>query len=282
MSEVAIRVLRHHIAHDAGTGDADVERVVGLPDPVMGAGHERAVLRDVGEDRQLGAADAFVRAVGQVCDDVTDLDDGVHVDPGQGGGQIQKSADAFGLGECLGNRIDKVFLGCGGAFLNHGSETTQEIDVGFLGGHVEGFGELDRGDRLTRQGLQKQRGRRDRDPSVRDGDAVLLLQSVGAVVEQLAFLDDSCLGLLDQPVQVPIHAILQVDAQCDGTDIEMMIQRHADGFKDFFDRDTHNRKSLGSFKFQGNKEKRSPESVTALTSNLKRNTSNSLTPCASP
>jgi hypothetical protein len=73
LRQVAIGVLGNHIANDAGAGDADVERVVGLADAVMGPGHEGAVLGDIGEDRQLGAADAFVRAVGQVLDDVADL-----------------------------------------------------------------------------------------------------------------------------------------------------------------------------------------------------------------
>jgi hypothetical protein len=45
--------------------------------------------------------------------------------------------------------------------------------------------------------------------------------------------------LPDEPVQVAIDAVLQIDAQRDGADIEMMIQRHLDGFEDFLKEDRH-------------------------------------------
>ena len=104
LRQVAIGVLGDDVVHDARTGDADIERVIRLADAVMGPGHEGIVLGDIGEDGQLGAADAVLRAVGEVLDDVADLDHGVHVDPGGGGGEVQKAAHALRLGEGLGNR----------------------------------------------------------------------------------------------------------------------------------------------------------------------------------
>ena len=47
-------------ADHAGAGDADVDDLVGLAGAVDGAGHERVVLDHVGEDHELGAADAVV------------------------------------------------------------------------------------------------------------------------------------------------------------------------------------------------------------------------------
>jgi len=145
----------------------------------------------------------------------------------------------------LGAGRDLVVLSCGGllgrrhALLDHGAEAAEEVDARLFRGGVEGLGEFDGRDRLMRQRLQQQRDRRDGDPPVRDGNAVLLLERIGAVIEQLALLDDPRLHLPGEPVQVPVDAVLQVDAQGDGADIEVMIQRHPDGFEDFFHGDPH-------------------------------------------
>ena len=57
---------------DAGAADADVDHAVGLAGAVEGPGHERVVVRGVGEDHELGAAEAVVVAgpLGRVLQDV--------------------------------------------------------------------------------------------------------------------------------------------------------------------------------------------------------------------
>ena len=53
----ALHLLEGVVDHP-GAGDAHVDDALRLPRPVEGAGHEGVILHGVGEDHQLGAAEA--------------------------------------------------------------------------------------------------------------------------------------------------------------------------------------------------------------------------------
>jgi hypothetical protein len=164
------------------------------------------------------------------------FDHGVHVDARRGRGQVQEAADALGLGEGLGDRVDEVLLGRGRPFLDHRAEPAQEVDVASLTAVSRALANL------TAVIVLRGSGSSSSDAGVTEirrfviGMPYFCSSASAQWLSSWPFSTIRAWACLREPVQVPIDAVLQVDAQRDGADIEMMIQRHADGFKDLFER----------------------------------------------
>ena len=104
-----LRQLSQGGAYDARTGDADVEHHVRFTDTMKRACHERVVFRRVAEYHQLGSADALA-VLGQFCGFAHDLahhGDGIHVDAGLGGADVDGGADEVRLCERAWDGFDQ-------------------------------------------------------------------------------------------------------------------------------------------------------------------------------
>ena len=93
---------------DAGAGDAGVDDDVGLACAEEGAGHEGVVFGDVCEDDHFGASEAVdgFGGFGDFEHGVGDEVDGVDVDAGAGGADVDGGADVGGFGEGAGEGFE--------------------------------------------------------------------------------------------------------------------------------------------------------------------------------
>ena len=80
----------------------------------------------------------------------------------------EQLAEALGLGEGLGQRLNQGFVSPVDALVNQGGVAGDEVDADVTGGAVEGFGRLEEKLWATASGHQGDGG--DRDALVDDGD----------------------------------------------------------------------------------------------------------------
>ncbi len=165
------QILDRRLDH-AGAADADVDHAIGLAGAVEGPGHERVVGRGVGEDDELGAAEAVVVAgpLGGVDQDPAQREDRVHVDARGRRADVDRGADPPGRREDLGQGLDQAAVALGPALLDQRREPADEVDPDLLGHRVErpGHGQVALGG--VRRGDRGDRA--DGDPPVDDRDAV--------------------------------------------------------------------------------------------------------------
>ena len=109
------------------------------------ARHERVVVGHVAEGDELDASVGVVvgGARGDVLDDVAEQFDGVHVDAGLGGADIDGRADDVGLAQRLGQRADQQLLGGGHGLRHQCGIAADQVDADFLGGTIERVRDLD-------------------------------------------------------------------------------------------------------------------------------------------
>ncbi len=217
---------------DAGAADADVDDALGFTGAEHGTGHEGVVFGHVGEDDNLGAAEAAdMAAVGGGLDDLFgDKAHGIDVDAGAGGADVDGGADAAGLGEGLGEGFDEDAFAGGDAFLDEGGEAAEEVDVAGGCGVVEDFAEADGG--FDSVAFEEDAGRGDGDAFVDDGDAVACgdLIADGDVFASLG--EDALVDGFEHGFGVAVGTAVEVDAEGDGTDVEVFFLHHADGGED--------------------------------------------------
>ena len=217
--------------HHAGAGDAHGDGGVCLLHAVEGAGHEGVVADGVGEDHELGAAEA-VRVGGQVgggADGFAHELDGAHVDAGTGGADIHGGADHVGLGEGAGNGANQLFVGGGHALIDEGAEAAHEVHAHGFGRRVEGAGELHVVLVIGCTGHQRDGG--DGDALVDNRDAELGLDAFADAHEVCRAGGDLLVNLAAGYFAVGVGTVEQGDAHGDGADIEFFFLDHADGFE---------------------------------------------------
>ena len=217
--------------HHAGAGDAHRNGGIGLLHTVECAGHEGIVADGVGEDHELGTAEA-VRLRGQVgggADGFTHELDGAHVNAGAGGADVHRGADHVGLCERSRDGANQLFVGGGHALIDEGTEATDEVHAHSLGRCVEGASELHVVLVLGCTGHQCDGGDGDALVDNRDTelgfDAFADTHEVGRAGSNL--LVDFAAGYF----AVGVGAVEQGDAHGDGADIEFFFLDHADGFE---------------------------------------------------
>jgi hypothetical protein len=180
---------------------------------------------------KLGAADRIIarRQFGGALDDAAHGGDRVHVQPGPGRADIDRSANPLGRGQRLRHGGKKIGVDSGHAFFDMRRKAADEIHVDVVRGAVERFGKLQQMFVLRAPG--NQRHRRHRDPVVDDRQSEFL-GNLGTHLPQVACRPlDLFVHITAERVGVLAHAIKQADADRDGADVELLGPHHGDGFE---------------------------------------------------
>ena len=217
---------------DAGAGDACVDDDVGLACAEEGAGHEGVVFGDVCEDDHFGAAEAVdgLGGFGDLEHGLGDEVDGVDVDAGAGGADVDGGADVGGFGEGAGEGFDEGAFAGGDAFVDEGGEAAEEVDAELGGGAVEGFAELDGGVLVV--AFEEHGGGGDGDAFVDDVDAEEGGGFFAGFDEVFGDGHDAVVDGGDHLFGVWVRAAAEVDAHGAGADVEVFLVDHAEGGKD--------------------------------------------------
>ena len=225
-----LRQLGQRGAHGTRAGNADMDLAVRLARAVERARHKRVVLGRIAEDDQLGIAHAHVvlRQLGGLAHDLAHQFDGVHVDAGLGGANIDAGAYNICLCQRAGNRGDQPLVTRRKALMHQRAEAADEVDPHSLGCAVQRFGVLHRVG--IGRGAQQHGNGRYADALVDDGDAVLLADAVHNRDEIAREAGDLVVDLLARLVRVRVDAVQQTDTHRDGADIEILGGEHLDRF----------------------------------------------------
>ena len=217
----------------AGAGDAHVDDHVGLAHAQVGTGHEGHVLRDVGEDHQLGAAKAAAvgRGLGHLEDLFAHQGHGIHIDAGAGRGHVDGGADAVRGGQGFGQGLDEGAVTVGETFFHQGGETAQEVDAGFLGRFVQGL--TDAHHAVGAEGGPHHGDGADADTFIDHRDAVLVahfvadVDQLGGIAVQLGF------DVAGEEVDVMADTVEQAHAQGHGAHVQMLVAEHVERIDNF-------------------------------------------------
>ena len=115
--------------------------------------------------------------------------------------------------------------------MNEGREPADEVDAAVFGGFVERFREFERG-RFPVSG-EENRGGGNREAFVRDRNTVFRADFVTNVDEVFRAGNDLMVNLLAHQVDVRPGAVVEVERQGNGADVEVFRVQHADSGKDF-------------------------------------------------
>ena len=224
------RQLGQRSTHRTGAGNADVDLAVRLARAVERARHKRVVLGRIAEDDQLGIAHAHVvlRQLSGLAHDLAHQFDGIHIDAGLGGANIDAGAYNICLCQRAGDRGDQPLVARRKALMYQRTKAADEVDPHSLGCAVQRFGVLHRVG-IGRSAQQHGNGRYA-DALVDDGDAVLLADTVHNRDEIAREAGDLVVDLLARLVRVRVDAVQQADAHRDGADIEILSGEHLDRF----------------------------------------------------
>jgi hypothetical protein len=216
----------------AGTADADVDHAIGLARAVEGARHERVVVRSVGEDHELGAAEAVVvlRPLRRLDEDPADRQDRVHVDPGGRRAHVDRGADPLGRRQDLGQRLNQPPVAVGPPLLDQGGEPADQVDLDLRRDGVErlchgqvSLGRMRRGDRGDRA---------HGDPPVDDRDTVPPLNFKADRAKSSRVADQALANPRAKDVDVGRGAGMKVDPHRDGPDVKLVLADHAERGQD--------------------------------------------------
>ena len=227
------------ITYDARSGDADVQDAVCLGNAMEGAGHERVIIRCITENDELRAG-AGVGVCGTLCRFTNHLaheTNGVHIDTGLRGAEVDAGADDLGFGERLWDRTHQHLIRRGHALLADGRETAEEIDPDRLRSLVKGMGDLHE----IRRGLAGTAGRdgdrRDGDTLVDDRHTVLAADLLSCFHKVTRIAGDFLIDVVTEGVDITGRTVEKTDSHGDRTDIEVIMFDHVVGLRDLQDID---------------------------------------------
>ena len=231
LCEVALDLFERDF-DDSGTGDADVDDAVVFARAEERARHEGVVLDGVGEHDQLCASDAVAVAseVGGAFEDAAHQADGVHIDAGFGGGDVDGRAHFFGGRERFGDALEELALIGGHRLVDEGGVAAEEVDSDLLCGAVERADDL----HMTAACGGDEADGGDGHALVDDGDADLFGDGVADGDEVACGAHDLVIDLGGGAVGVVCDAVEQRDAERDRPDVEVLVRHHIYGFENFF------------------------------------------------
>ena len=222
---------------DSGTGNTDVDNIVGLCHAVECASHERVIVRGIAEYHQLGTTKGVLICSALCCllDDLSHELDGIHVDTGLCGAQVDGGTDAVSAGESFGNGSDQKLFGRSHALCGKGRKSADEIDPDFPCGLVQGLGNLNVVSRALACGGTDEGNRGYGDTLVHDGDRILALNLVPYGNKVLCSLRDALVDVPAKDIHIIADAVQKRYSQSDCPHIQVLLLYHLVGFNDFVD-----------------------------------------------
>ena len=208
----------------------DIEHAVRLADTVEGACHERIVLYRVGKYNQLAGADALAVS-GQfsgLTDDLTHHADCIQVCACLGRSDVDRGAHQICGCQRFRNRANQNFIALGKALLYKRGESADKVDTAGSRCAIQ---------RLCERHIRSRVGCRadhchrcDGNALVDDRDTQFCLDLLAGFHQMLRFAGDFVINLVAGGVDVAGDAVEQRNAHRDGTNIQMFILDHFDGF----------------------------------------------------
>jgi len=199
---------------------------------VVGAGHERVVLRLVGEHHQLGTGQAVAvgRAGRHLLEQEADAADDVHVDPGLGRGHVERGAHLAGGQQGARHGLDERGVGVGGALFDLGGVAAGKVDVDVLGRRVQGLRELDKAVRVAPRADVGQGA--DRQAFVDDRHTVAGADLVADPDQGAGDTADLVAQACAERADLVVPAVAQVQPEGDGAHVQVLVLDHGDRLED--------------------------------------------------
>ena len=216
--------------YHAGARDTYGDSGVCLLHAVECARHEGVVADGVREDDELGAAEA-VCVRGQVCggaDGFTHELDGTHVNAGAGRSNVYGGADHVGFCERSRDGANQLLVSEGHAFVDEGTEATDEVHSDCFGCCVKGAGEFYVV--LVTGGACHQCDGGDGDTLVDNRDAELSFDTFADADEVCSAAGDFVVDFAAGYFAVGVGAVEQGDTHSDGANVELLLLDHSEGF----------------------------------------------------
>jgi len=228
----------------AGTGHADIDDGLRLAGPQEPPGHERIVFGNVGEHHQLGAGPSVLIGgqLGSLLDGISHQQDRVDVDARFGGRGVDRSADALGARQHLGQNVEKDPLTRGDALLHQGRKAAEKIHPNRPRRLVQLPGRLQK--RLFVMAFHQPGDGADGQSLVDDGNAVLGSHLIADGDQSAGLREDLAVDLLTEVFHVERGALLKVDPQGDGPHVQLLFPQHADRREDVLASQRHRLPSL--------------------------------------
>ena len=130
---------------------------------------------------------------------------------------VDRRADADGLIQNLGERVDERPCAVGDALLYERGESADEVDPTVSPRLVERLRERERRRRVVPR--EERRGGRNRDSFVRNRNAVLSADFVADVDEVSSARDDLMIDLFAHLIDVWGRAVVEIERERDGADV---------------------------------------------------------------
>lgn len=94
------------------------------------------------ENHQFGIAHAHVifGQLGGLAHHAAHQANGVHIDAGFGGTDVDAGADQVGFGQCTGNAFDQTHIAGGKTLMHQSTVTANKVDADRLGSGIQRFG----------------------------------------------------------------------------------------------------------------------------------------------
>ena len=223
------------VVDDARTRDADVDDRIAFSDAMEGARHERIVVRRIAEDDELRAPErvAVLRPFGRLLDDLAHEAHGVHVDASLRRADVDGRAEALGRRHRLGDGANEHLIRRRHALRHDGRVTADEIDAELLCRTIKRLRDLHKVGRFPAAGRADDRRRRNRDALVDDRDAELAADLIPGLHQFLRKAHQLRIDVVTRLLQRRVRAVEERDAHRDGPDIEILLENHLVGFKNF-------------------------------------------------
>ena len=197
-----------------------------------GTCHEGIVVGCVAEDNEFCAAEGIAVRSALRCplDDTAHQADGVHVDPGLCGADVNTGADDISLSQGIGDGLDQHAVGRGHSLGDQGGIAAQEVYAYLFGGAVQGLG--DRYKIITAAaGAGSGNGYGcDRNTLIYNRNAVLSGDLLTCADQVAGAGRDLIIDFRAQAAQIGVRAVEQADAHRDRADIEVLPVDHCIGF----------------------------------------------------
>ena len=216
--------------HNARTGYADIEHAVRLTDTVERTCHKRIVLYCVGKDNQLACADALAVS-GQLCgltDDFTHHADGVQIGACLGRSDIDRRTYQLCGCQSFWNRTNQNLIALGKALLYECGKAADKVDAAGSSGAIQCLRERNIRSRVCRRTDHRHWG--DGNTLVDNRNAQFGFNLFAGLYQMLCLAGNLVIYLVAGCIDVAGDAVEQRDAHRDGTNIQMLVLDHFNGF----------------------------------------------------
>ena len=209
-----------------------MDLAVRLSRAVESTGHKRVIFGCIAENHQFGIAHAHV-IFGQLCSlahHAAHQANGVHIDAGFGGTDVDAGADQVGFGQRTGNAFDQTHIAGGKALMHQSTVTADKVDADRLGSGIQRFGKPHGVG--VRCSAQQHGDGRYADALVDNGNAIVRADLVDNGNQVPRQTGDFVIDFLTGFFAIGINAVQQADAHGNGTHIKVFCGQHLDGFQD--------------------------------------------------